>query len=122
MIAYMGLPPLEYLKRSSVTSNVFDEQGQSFKATPTLKRDLTKLGAWKAAGGTVVPDNSLEDVEGRLEGAAQHGFLKFVRSMLRWLPEERKSATELLKDPFLYDETLDQIRKKTMALPVVSHT
>lgn len=28
-------------------------------------------------------------------------FLEFIRSMLRWVPEERKRARELLEDPWL---------------------
>ena len=28
-------------------------------------------------------------------------FLEFVRKMLRWVPEERASAKELLEDPWL---------------------
>jgi serine/threonine protein kinase len=27
MVAYLGLPPLEYIKRSNITQKVFDEQG-----------------------------------------------------------------------------------------------
>jgi len=27
MVAYLGLPPLEYIPRSDVTKNVFDEHG-----------------------------------------------------------------------------------------------
>jgi hypothetical protein len=29
MVAYLGCPPIEYIRRSPVTSRVFDEQGQS---------------------------------------------------------------------------------------------
>jgi len=44
---------------------------------------------------------SLEESEKTLDGENKTLFLKFMRSMLRWLPEERKAATELLKDPWL---------------------
>jgi hypothetical protein len=27
MVAYLGLPPLEYVQRSEITKKVFDEQG-----------------------------------------------------------------------------------------------
>jgi hypothetical protein len=46
----------------------------------------------------------LEDVETRLEGEGREQFLAFVRSMLKWLPEERKRAAELLTDPWMKDE------------------
>jgi hypothetical protein len=47
-----------------------------------------------------VPPLSLEESEA-LDGEDKELFLNFMRSMLRWLPEERKRATELLKDPWL---------------------
>ena len=48
-----------------------------------------------------MPPLSLEESEKFLNGENKEQFLKFMRSMLRWLPEERKCATELLKDPWL---------------------
>jgi serine/threonine protein kinase len=36
-----------------------------------------------------------------IEGEEKEVFLDFVRSMLRWVPEERKTATELLEHPWL---------------------
>ena len=53
-----------------------------------------------------IPVTSLEKVETRLEGRDKELFLQFIRSMLRWLPEERKTAKELLDDPWL-NERLD---------------
>nr|POE64862.1 hypothetical protein CFP56_69554 [Quercus suber] len=38
MVAYLGLPPLEYLGRSGVTKNVFDEQGQSLPSAYSFRR------------------------------------------------------------------------------------
>jgi hypothetical protein len=48
-----------------------------------------------------VPQLSLEQSETVLDGEEQVRFLGFVRSMLRWFPEERMRATELLGDPWL---------------------
>jgi hypothetical protein len=36
-----------------------------------------------------------------LDGEKKEQFLAFVASMLKWLPEERKTATELLKDAWM---------------------
>jgi len=36
-----------------------------------------------------------------LEGEEKRLFLSFVSKMLQWLPEDRKTAKELLEDPWL---------------------
>jgi len=59
------------------------------------------LGNWVAEKHAKIPLVSLEEVETRLEGSDKTLFLQFIRSMLRWLPEERKSAKDLLEDPWL---------------------
>ena len=57
-------------------------------------------GNWK--GPLEIPNRlSLEDSEENLEGSNKELFLRFLRSMLRWVPEERKTAKELLDDPWL---------------------
>ncbi|KAI7193574.1 hypothetical protein KC363_g2701 [Hortaea werneckii] len=59
---------------------------------------------WKSAGGVRVPPPeamSLERAETVLEGEEKTRFLDFVRSMLKWVPEERLGAEELLRDPWL---------------------
>ena len=48
-----------------------------------------------------MPDTSLERAEILLDGEEKKRFLIFVRSMLRWLSEERRRAAELLTDPWL---------------------
>lgn len=48
-----------------------------------------------------IPENSLEQSERRLEGEEKERFLKFMRKMLRWVPEERSTAEELFYDPWL---------------------
>lgn len=49
----------------------------------------------------VQPDRRLEDTVTELEGVEKDRFLDFARSMLQWLPEKRKSASELLEHPFI---------------------
>ncbi|KIW19693.1 hypothetical protein PV08_00267 [Exophiala spinifera] len=60
MVGYLGLPPLEYIQRSEVTSKVFDEEGH-----------------WKRAGGVDVPLLSLESSEKGLKGEDKALFLRF---------------------------------------------
>ncbi|PSN70833.1 kinase-like protein [Corynespora cassiicola Philippines] len=77
MVAYLGLPPSEYIHRSETTDKVFDKNGHS-----------------KGAGGVIIPPLSLDGESKRL-------FLDFIKSMLGWLSEKRKKASELLKEPWL---------------------
>ncbi|KAH6719717.1 kinase domain-containing protein [Leptodontidium sp. MPI-SDFR-AT-0119] len=43
----------------------------------------------------------LTDSVTSLQGSEKSHFLAFVRKMLQWLPEDRKTARELLEDPWL---------------------
>ncbi|KZT02281.1 protein kinase [Laetiporus sulphureus 93-53] len=84
MIALLGLPPKDFLERSQT-----DRPWQWFD----------RNGNWK--GVADIPKTSLEDAEKNLAGEDKALFLHFVRKMLRWKPEERASARELLDDPWL---------------------
>jgi serine/threonine protein kinase len=50
-----------------------------------------------------MPKISPEERISVLGGEEKELFLDFIRSMLRWRPEDRKSATELLKHPWMAD-------------------
>ena len=64
---------------------------------------MRRAGGWR--GREPVPTGaSLEGTETQLEGAEQAAFVRFVRSMLRWRPEERARPEELLRDPWLCSE------------------
>ena len=58
-------------------------------------------GAWIAHQDAAVPPVSLESLEVRLSGSEKELFIPFMRSMLKWLPEERRTARQLLEDPWL---------------------
>ncbi|EON62856.1 hypothetical protein W97_02081 [Coniosporium apollinis CBS 100218] len=49
----------------------------------------------------ILPAITLEDEEGNSEGEEKAAFLRFIRRMLQWKPEDRKLAEELLEDPWL---------------------
>lgn len=77
---------------------------------PLRRKSITKLlrnrinshlGKWRGAGGVGIPPRSLEESEENKEGRNKELFLQFIRSMLRWLPEERKPARDFLDDPWL---------------------
>jgi hypothetical protein len=59
------------------------------------------IGNWIANEAAEIPNCTLEDVEVVLNGKEKELFLCFIRSMLKWLPEELKQAGELLRDPWL---------------------
>lgn len=82
MCALLGPPPLDYLQRSETSWEYFE-----------------KDGTWKNLAP--IPASSLEASETRLSGASKTGFLHFVRHMLQWKPESRRSAKQLLEDPWL---------------------
>ncbi len=64
-------------------------------------------GKWMSPRGVKVPSLSLESSEALLEGRNKKLFLNFVRSMLQWVPEERKTAKDLLSDPWLNERIED---------------
>jgi serine/threonine protein kinase len=57
------------------------------------------IGNWK---GTIdIPPISLEKLEANLKGEPRQILIQFLRKMLKWKPEDRESARELLDDPWL---------------------
>ncbi|KAL4886849.1 kinase-like domain-containing protein [Aspergillus karnatakaensis] len=85
-IGVLGLPPLDLLQRGKRSHEFFTDDGK-------WKQDIE------------IPTGvSLEQSEQFLEGKNKEMFLAFMRGMLQWRPEERKTANELLQDPWLNDE------------------
>ncbi|KAL4912112.1 hypothetical protein BDW62DRAFT_215274 [Aspergillus aurantiobrunneus] len=78
--ALIGPPPSEFVRRSETTEQCFD---------PSI---------WSL---TPVPTASLATLEKRLGGEEKELFLAFMLSMLKWMPEERKTAKQLLEHPFM---------------------
>ncbi|KAH1270733.1 hypothetical protein KXX33_007158 [Aspergillus fumigatus] len=85
MVAILGPPPLDFLRKA-----------------PQSRKYWDSMGRWNVA--IEVPHCSLEDSEEYLEGENKKMFMQFVRKMLRWDPEERQSARELLTDPWLTNQ------------------
>ncbi|OAQ65341.1 CMGC/DYRK protein kinase [Pochonia chlamydosporia 170] len=53
----------------------------------------------------LVPDNfDLKNTVSSISGQEKDKFLEFARRMIKWDPEERSTAKELLKDPWLYED------------------
>ena len=112
MYALLGPPPEAFRKLGGNCAAFFDEKGEAAfdDPLPTFEvvcvrgrrgsADGMPAGEW--CGPVPVPIlESLEARESQLEDDEQEEFLRFRRSMLRWLPEERKTPRELLQDPWL---------------------
>ncbi|KAK3706203.1 hypothetical protein LTR37_012904 [Vermiconidia calcicola] len=82
IISLLGPPPHDLLERGRRVKEFFDEKGQFIADVP-------------------VPKNSLEQSDENLEGDNKKAFLEFMRCMLQWRPEDRKTAKELLEHPWL---------------------
>ncbi|EEQ31592.1 hypothetical protein McanMca71_006105 [Microsporum canis] len=82
IVSLLGQPPPAFLQRSKESLKYWDESG-----------------TWR--GLVEIPNNSLEDSDKYMKGRNQEIFMEFMRKMLRWVPEERQSARELLRDPWL---------------------
>ncbi|OBT44961.1 CMGC/SRPK protein kinase [Pseudogymnoascus sp. WSF 3629] len=91
MIASLGPPPREFVLqgRLGVREVYFDDDG-----------------VWK---GEPVKPNPIGE---SLEEKEEEGFLDLLKQMVRWVPEERKSARELLEHPWLAPGT-DGLGKDT---------
>lgn len=140
MVAYLGLPSVQYVQRSKVqtmfstmkvsllhlsivfclpTSMLLNLCSQEMLA-PFVKRINLVLSKWKGAGGVDIPPISLEGSEENLEGEIKELFLRYMISMMHWVPEEGKLTKELLDDPWL-NEKIKRFSRPSMAhLQVVS--
>ncbi|RSL89296.1 hypothetical protein CEP51_001312 [Fusarium floridanum] len=82
LIASLGPPPLEFLRRNRErAADFWDENGKWLGLAP-------------------IPANrTLEELETRLKDSSR--FIAFLRRVLTWVPEERPTAKELLQDPWI---------------------
>ncbi|KAL4899207.1 kinase-like domain-containing protein [Aspergillus multicolor] len=111
VIALLGPPPLEILQRGKRSHEFFTEDGKHVVSTsPQLRKrhvvavflHSLSIGTWKHSAEVPIPKGcSLETSEDYLDGENKELFLQFVRRMLQWRPEDRKTAKDLLSDPWL---------------------
>ncbi|MCJ1478352.1 hypothetical protein MMC13_007030 [Lambiella insularis] len=84
MTSLLGPPPTELLKRGQRASWYFTAEGKPLQRDRSAKKGST-----------------IESCLTSFTGADKRLFLEFVRRMLRWMPEDRATAAELLQDPWL---------------------
>ncbi|PGH12471.1 CMGC/SRPK protein kinase [Helicocarpus griseus UAMH5409] len=82
--AVLGPPPVELMRRSRVCPIFWTENK-----------------GWKNL--VPMPDTTLENLAADIEGDDENkeGFLRFLRRILCWLPQERPGVGELILDPWL---------------------
>lgn len=96
----LGFPPLEFLQRSECSSVYFDDRGKYLIPRMYIRQpNMYTTGNWKELNP--IPPVSWEYSETNLDVSNKKGFLDFVRKMVRWTPESRSSASELLEDHWL---------------------
>lgn len=98
MIALMGPPPPELLNKGKRSLEFFHEDGEGFPTGTTLSANLS--GQWRDEIPIPNP-RTLEQFEENLQGSNKEAFLRFMRKMLQWQPEDRQTANHLLKDDWL---------------------
>lgn len=60
------------------------------------------LGIGSLIEPNIIPEDfSFETCINSMGGEEKLRFITFVKRMIRWLPEERSTAKELLEDPWL---------------------
>ncbi|KIY50014.1 putative CDK4/6 [Fistulina hepatica ATCC 64428] len=84
MVALLGPPPVDFLRRCTTDTpwQYFDEEGN-----------------WKGAAD--LPRTSFEERMDEVDDADEEEFLRFLNRMLKWRPEDRPTALELLGDPWI---------------------
>ncbi|OAA63409.1 Protein kinase-like domain protein [Niveomyces insectorum RCEF 264] len=95
MVALLGPPPTEFLNRKrSETSKYWDDQGN-----------------W--IGLPAVPTGvSFESLAKKLEGNEKIAFIDFVRSLLRWLPEERPISVQAFSHSWVQGKSTADDKKE----------
>ena len=97
MVALLGPPPPSFLHRGSSGTSKNNNTNSNNTSWDYFDN---ATGEWK--GAVPIPDLSLERAEERLTDAEDRAmFLDLVRKMLRWVPEERPTARELLEHRWL---------------------
>ena len=83
VVAILGPPPMDLLERGARSKESFDGEGD-WIAEIDIPHGLT-----------------LEMSKENLDGEKKEEFLRFVRCMLQWRPEDRWTAKELLGHPWM---------------------
>lgn len=107
MIALLGPPPRVLLAKSKAMSEhnwpqpVTNSTGKLCKNAQEFFNGPFFDAEDEFLHSELIPSQSLEDTALFLGEKDREAFLSFVRQMLAWLPDKRKTARELMDHPFL---------------------
>ncbi|KAJ4004822.1 hypothetical protein NW766_011556 [Fusarium irregulare] len=112
--ALIGPPPPDFLSRGERTSKFYepsDTTQDSDGTTENEKKDTTEdqkkdKRAVRYTGqlkdpGWIPHDFDFDSSIASMEGEEKGRFIRFIKRMLKWDPDERATASELLEDPWL---------------------
>ncbi|KAJ6155144.1 hypothetical protein N7470_005710 [Penicillium chermesinum] len=110
MIALLGPPPKELIIR--------EREGLKWKWAPAAQnasgKFCTTASEW--FGGPfltrmdLIPHGlRIEDTVEAVQGEQKEEFLNFAKKMLRWLPDDRKTAKQLIEDPWLSEDSINGV-------------
>lgn len=100
IIGLLGPPPHDLIQKGARSSEFFDEDGEHFLSNLPKFGYWCFIGKWKVEDVEIQP-KTLEESECCLEGEDKNTFLAFIRGMITWRQEDRKTAAALLQDPWL---------------------
>ncbi|KAI2695856.1 hypothetical protein CBS147332_9241 [Penicillium roqueforti] len=107
MIALLGPPPEKLIAKENAMAQhnwphpISNEAGISCSNAREYFDGPFFSDEGKFLYDDLIPARSLEATLPSLEENERDSFLSFVRGMLTWLPEERKTARQLIAHPFL---------------------
>ncbi|KAI9674409.1 MAG: hypothetical protein M1817_001747 [Caeruleum heppii] len=108
MIALLGPPPMHFLDQEPPRSQVHwghavqtADDKICHSAQEYYERPFFNSRGEFVRRDLIPTSIKLEHTVRSLEGESKELFLDFARKMLQWVPENRKSAKELLEDPWL---------------------
>ncbi|KAK3671788.1 hypothetical protein LTR78_008333 [Recurvomyces mirabilis] len=104
IVSLLGNPPTELLRRSPQTWRLFDESGiyQPSQYVSCAVANLDVTGQWGAK--PAIDHTSLEDGMKNVALQKKTQVIQILANMLRWLPEKKATARELLEHPWMQDD------------------
>lgn len=100
--ALLGPPPQELIHRGRRSFDFYESNGQ-FSCSCISLLPILICSAGPLKNPDMVPTNfNFDTVINNIHSEDKRMFIEFLKRMIKWRPEERSTAKELLDDPWLY--------------------